>query len=111
MLPLRLQKNNIRIAQTADRNSHLEVLNKKDVLKNFAMLKSIAKFIGKYLFWSLLFNKIAGSGPATLLKRSLRHSCLEFCLTFKNTIFTKLLRAIASVMTNKLKMISISKVR
>ena len=38
---------------------------RKDVLRNFA------KFIGKHLCQSLLFNIVAGLRPATLLKKKL----------------------------------------
>ena len=40
---------------------------KNDVLKNFA------KFIGKLLYQSLFFNKVAGLRPAILLKKRLWH--------------------------------------
>ena len=43
--------------------SRLEVFCKKAVLKNFA------KFTRKHLCQSLLFNKVAGLSPATLLKK------------------------------------------
>ena len=46
------------------RSSHLELFYKKGVLKNFA------KFTGKNLCQSLFFNKVAGLGKGTLLKRS-----------------------------------------
>ena len=36
-------------------------------------LKSLAKFTGKLLCWSLFFNKIAGLHSATLFKKRLRH--------------------------------------
>ena len=42
---------------------------KKSVLNNFS------KFTGKHLCQSLLFNKIAGLRPATLLKKRLRYRC------------------------------------
>ena len=42
---------------------------KKDVPKNFT------KFTGKHLCQSLLFNKVAGLNPATLLKKRLWHRC------------------------------------
>ena len=42
---------------------------KKGVLRNFA------KFTGKHLGQSLLFNKVAGLRPATLLKGRLWHRC------------------------------------
>ena len=54
---------NIRlITWTLKRSSRPEVFCEKGVLKNFT------KFTGKYLCWSLLFNKVAGLRPATLLK-------------------------------------------
>ena len=42
---------------------------KKGVLKNFT------KCTGKHLYQSLLFNKVAGLRPATLLKKRLWHRC------------------------------------
>ena len=42
-----------------------EVFLRKGVLRNFA------KFTGKHLCQSLFFNKLAGVGPATLLKNGL----------------------------------------
>ena len=51
------------------RSSHPEVFCKKGVLRNFA------KLIGKYLCQSFFFNKVAGLGPATLLKKRLWHRC------------------------------------
>ena len=51
------------------RSSHQKCSIKKGVLRNFA------KFTGKYLCQSLFFNKIAGLGPATLLKKRLWHRC------------------------------------
>ena len=46
-----------------------EVFCKKGVLENFT------KFTGKHLCQSLLFNKVAGLKPATLLKKRLWHRC------------------------------------
>ena len=53
------------------RSSHQRCSVKKGVLRNFA------KFIGKHMCRSLFFNKIAGLGPATLLKRRLWHRCFS----------------------------------
>ena len=56
---------------------------KKGVLKNFA------KIVGKHLCQSLLFKKVAGLRPATLLKNETLaqvFSC-EFCEISKNTSF------------------------
>ena len=50
-------------------SSHQRCSIKKVVLKNFA------KFTGKHLCQSLVFNKVAGLRPATLLKKRLRHRC------------------------------------
>ena len=63
---------------------------KKDVLKSFAKftgkhlyqsllfnkvagLKSFVKFTGKHLYHSLLFDKVADLRPATLLEKELWH--------------------------------------
>ena len=51
------------------RSSHHKCSLRQGVLGNFA------KFTGKHLCQSLSFNKVR---PATLLKKSLWHSC-EFC--------------------------------
>ena len=50
-------------------SSRLEVFCKKGIFRNFA------KFKGKNLYQSLLFNKVAGLRPATLLKKRLGHMC------------------------------------
>ena len=42
---------------------------KKCVLKNFA------KLTGKNMCWSLLFNKVAGLSPETLIRKRLQHRC------------------------------------
>ena len=51
------------------RSSRPEVFCEKGVLRNFA------NFTGKHLCQSLFFNKVAGPGPATLLKKRLQHRC------------------------------------
>ena len=51
------------------RSSRSEVFCKKGVVRNFE------KFIGKHLCQSLLFNKVAGLRPASLLKKRLWHWC------------------------------------
>ena len=51
------------------RSSHRRCSVRKGVLRNFA------KFTGKHLCQSLLFNKVAGLRPVTLLKRRLLHRC------------------------------------
>ena len=64
-------------------SSRPEVLCKKGVLKNFT------KFTGKHLCQSLLFNKIAGLRPTTLLKKETLGQVFssEFCEISKNTFF------------------------
>ena len=50
--------------------------------------ETVAKFIGKHLCQSLLFNKIAGSRPATLLKRRLWRMCFPVNFAkFLTTLF------------------------
>ena len=48
-------------------------------MKNGALLNFI-KFTGKHLFQGLLFNKAAGLGTATLLKKKLRRRCFPLNL-------------------------------
>ena len=52
-----------------NRSSHLRCTVKKGVLKNFA------KFTGKHLSQSLVFNKVAVLRSSTLLKKKLWHRC------------------------------------
>ena len=70
------------------RSSRPEVFCRKGVLRNFT------KFTGKHLCQSLLFNKVAGLRPATLLKRRLWHRCFPVNFTkFQRTpFFTEHLR-------------------
>ena len=56
------------------RSSHPEVLSKKGVLRN------IAKFTGKHLCQSLIFNEVAGPRSASWLKKKPWHKC--FCVNF-----------------------------
>ena len=62
------------------RSSCLELFCRKGVLRNFA------KFIGKRVFHSLFFNKVAGLRPTTLLKKETLaqvFSC-EFWVIYKS---------------------------
>ena len=62
-------------------------------------LRNFAKFAGKLLCQSLFFNKVAGSRPATFIKKETLaqvFSC-EFCEISKNTFFTEHLWTTASV--------------
>ena len=76
------------------RSGRTEVLCKKDVLKNFA------KFTGKQLCWSLLFNKVAviKLQACNFIKKETPTQVFpcEFCEILKNTIFTEHLRETAS---------------
>ena len=67
-----------------NQRSRPEVFCKKGALKNFT------KFTGKHLCQSLLFNKVAGMSPATLLKTTLWHRCFP-------AVFMKFLRTPISV--------------
>ena len=55
--------------RTPTRSSHQKCSARKGILRNFV------KFTGKHLSQSVFFNKVAGLMPASLLKKSLRHSC------------------------------------
>ena len=75
------------------RSSHRGVLSKKGVLRNFTI------FTGKYMCQSLFFNKFAGLGPASLLKKRLQHRSFScgFCEISKNIFSTEHLWTTASV--------------
>ena len=66
------------------RSSHQRCSVRKGVLRNFA------KFTGKHLWLSLLFNKFAGLRPATLLKKRLLHGC--FSVNFSKFVRTPFLQ-------------------
>ena len=66
------------------RSSRPEAFCEKGVLRNFA------KFTGKHLCQSLLFNKVAGPRPATLLKKRLWRSC--FPVNFAKFLRTPFLK-------------------
>ena len=69
------------IVKCRARRSHRRCSVKKGVLKNFA------KFTRKHLRQSLLFNKVAGLRPATLLKKWLWRSC--FPMNFPKFLRTR----------------------
>ena len=66
----------------------LEVFCKKGVLRNFT------KFTGKHQCKSLIFNKVTGLRPATLLKTRLLHRCspVNFVKFLRTPILTERLR-------------------
>ena len=74
-----------------NRSSHQRCSMKKGVLRNFT------KFAGKHQWPSLLFNKVTGPKPATLLKKRLWHrfflvNFAEFLrISFLRNIFGRLL--------------------
>ena len=74
-------------SSTICRHSHQRCSIKKSYLKNFT------KFTGKHLCQSLLFNKVAGLGPATLLKRDAGTG------VFKNNCFIEHLQMTLSAST------------
>ena len=76
------ERNNI--SSPFHRSSRQELFCKKAALKNFV------KFTEKHLHQSLLFNKVAGLRPTTLLKRDLWYSCFP-------VNFTKCLRTPFSI--------------
>ena len=74
---------------------HRECSIRKGILRNFA------RFTGKQMCQILVFNKVAGLRPATLLKKEAHaqvFSC-EFCEISKNTFFAEHLGTTASVDT------------
>ena len=72
--------------QTIFRSSGPEVFCKKDVLRNFA------KFLGKHLCQSLLFNK----GTCNFIKKRLWHRCfsVNFAKIFKSFFLKEHLRCL-----------------
>ena len=66
------------------RSSHRRCSLRKGVLRNFV------KFTREHLYQNLLFNKVAGLRPATLLKKKLWHRC--FPINFAKFLRTPLLR-------------------
>ena len=66
------------------RSNCLGVFCKKGVLRDFG------KFTGKYLCQSLFFEKVAGLGPATLLKK--RHWYMCFPVNFAKCLRTPFLK-------------------
>ena len=67
------------------RSSHRRCSIKKGALRNFA------KFAGKQLCQRHFFNKVAGLRTATLLKKSLWHSC--FPVNFAKFVRTPFLQS------------------
>ena len=67
------------------RSSRPKVFCKKGVLRNFE------KFTRKHLCQSLLFNKVAGLRPTTLLKKETLARCFpgDFCEIFLRATFLK----------------------
>ena len=70
------------------RSSRSEVFCEKCFIKNFA------KFTGKHLFQSVVFNKVSGLRPAALLKKRLWHRCfpVNFAKFLRTAIFIEYLR-------------------
>ena len=74
---------------------------------NLKKIRDFAKFSEKHLWWSLLFNNVAGWRPVTLLKKSpaqfFRLNFEKFFL--KNTYFVKYLQTAASEIWSQLRQI------
>ena len=68
------------------------------ILWKTVVFKNKAKFIGKQLFWSLFFNKVAGLRPATLVKKRPQYSCfpVNFATFLRATFLRNTPRATAS---------------
>ena len=59
--------------------------------------KYYAKFAGKHLYWTFLFDKVVNFSPATYEKETLAHVLYcEFCEPFNNTYSIKHLLTTAS---------------
>ena len=70
--------------KTLSRSSHQMCSLRKGALRNFTT------FTGKHLCQSLFFNKVAGLGSATLLKKRLWHRCFPGNFAkFLRTLFLK----------------------
>ena len=68
----------------------------RDFLKKKGFLKNFSKFTGKHLCQSLLFNKVAGVRPATLLIKRLWYRCspVNFEKSLRKPFFFKKSRKI-----------------
>ena len=66
---------------------------------NKSVLKNVANFIGKHLFWSL-FNKVPCLQACNFINKRLQHRC--FCEIFKNTYFEEHQRKACSVIKKRL---------
>ena len=69
-------------------NSHLQMLYKVGILKNFAL------FTRKHLFWSF-FNKVAELKACIFIKKGLQHRCFPVnfvkCLRTASSMFIEYL--------------------
>ena len=64
------------------RGSHQRCCIEKGILEN------VAKFTGKYLYQSLIFDRFVDLRPVLLFKKRLaKVFSFEFCEIFKNTFF------------------------
>ena len=75
------------------KSSHWRCSVRKGVFRNFA------KLTGNHLCQSLVFNKVAGLKPATLLKKGLWHRCfpVNFAKLLRTPFFAKHFQANASI--------------
>ena len=83
----------------SNRSNHRRCSIKKAVPKNFAILT------GKYLCWSLFFNKVPSLGPATKLERRLQHRC--FPVNIAKSLRTPILKNICEwLLLNEMELLS-----
>ena len=77
------------------RSNSPEVFCKKGVPKNFA------KFTRKHLYWSLVFDKVAGQAYNIIKKKipAQVFSCIVILRKFQEHLFYRYLRATASIVT------------
>ena len=89
--PLNLNQKQTSEILTVIRSSHQGCSVIKGVFRN------LAKFTGKRLCQSLIFNKVAGLSPAVLLKNETftQMSSCKVCKISKNIFFVEFLRATA----------------
>ena len=63
------------VQRTLSSHKNSEKYNELEVFYKKAVLKNLAIFTGKYLCWSLFFNKNAGLQTCNFIKKKLQHMC------------------------------------
>ena len=86
---LNIYRKNVRYLTLTVRANKIAVFF-EPVVRRCCALKNFAKFIGKHLYQSLFFNKVAGLRPVTLSRKKLWHKCFPVNFTkFFKTPFLK----------------------